>query len=444
MGFFFFILVNAMLFIRPAEVVPALLGVELYFYCILGAFVFGFSDILGYLTGRSIESHPITISVFGILIAILIPPMLMGDAPEAWRCGWTFAKIVVYYVLFVSLVNTPTRLRVLLLCIACFCAAAVSLAVMQYQGFIKLDTLEFAKEFADGRYGEQIEIVRLQGTGAFRDPNELCVLMATVIPICLFFISSSTNLAIRAICLACMPLYGYAIYLTHSRGGFLALVSGLGSLAAVRFGWRRTILIAMLALPILFVLFRGRQTEISTSAGTGKARVELWREWITTFVENPIFGKGAPMPKEDDQKKKKKNSFEPTKHLAHNSYLQSFADIGFFGGCLFIGAWVISLWSIYRCRPDQCLIVDPLTRRMQPFVMAMLVAYAVGMLSLSINFIVATYMMLALGATYPELARRNSLSPAPALKFDVPMMGRYATVGVAFLVSIYVFVRFVA
>lgn len=442
MAYFFFILVNAMLFVRPAEIFSALLGVELYFYCILGAYLFGFSDVLGYLTGRSLESQPITISVFGILIAVVIPPMLLGDGPEAWRVGWYFAKVVAYYILFVSLVTTPARIRILLLTIACCCAAAVTLSVLRYHDVIKLDTLNMVKENVDGQFGEQLQITRLQGTGVFQDPNELCVLMATVLPICLYFIITSKNFGIRTLCLACIPLYGYAAMLTHSRGGFLALVGGLGSLATARFGLKKSLLIGALGLPVLLVLFGGRQTEISTSGGTGKARVELWREWLTTFTENPIFGNGMSLRNEEDQKNK--NTFIATKHLAHNSYLQSFADLGFFGGCLFFGAWVTALWSVYRCRSDQCLIMDPQTRQLQPYIMAMLTAYAIGMISLSVTFVVPTFSMLALATAFPEIARRCSLTPAPAPRFDVPMMGRYATAGVCFLAGIYCFVRFVA
>ncbi len=73
MAFFLFILVNATLFIRPAEIVPALLGWEIYFYVILACLIVAAPDVLRYLMGQGMETQPITLCVFGLMIAILIP-----------------------------------------------------------------------------------------------------------------------------------------------------------------------------------------------------------------------------------------------------------------------------------------------------------------------------------------------------------------------------------
>src|SRR5688572_15533847 len=117
MAYFLFILVNATLFIRPAEIVPAWYGLEIYFYVILACFAFALPDVIRYLTDQSLETQPITLCVFGLLGAILIPSVALGDVAEAWRTGFYFAKVIIYYLLFVSLVTTPARLRTLLVCI---------------------------------------------------------------------------------------------------------------------------------------------------------------------------------------------------------------------------------------------------------------------------------------------------------------------------------------
>src|SRR5688572_30219755 len=117
MAFILFILVNATLFIRPAEIVPALLGWEIYFYVILACLVVSTPEVMRYLTAQSLDRQPITLCVFALLFVILLAPMLAGDVGEAWRTGFTFAKVIVYYLLFVSLVTTPERLRMLVIAI---------------------------------------------------------------------------------------------------------------------------------------------------------------------------------------------------------------------------------------------------------------------------------------------------------------------------------------
>ena len=37
-----------------------------------------------------------------------------------------------------------------------------------------------------------------------------------------------------------------------------------------------------------------------SATGTAQTRVELWREWLTTFRENMLTGKGMSLPKEED------------------------------------------------------------------------------------------------------------------------------------------------
>ena len=456
MAFFLFILVNATLFIRPAEIVPALLGWEIYFYVIVPCLIAAAPDIVKYLTGQSLETQPVTLCVFGLLIAILIPSFLIGDLAEAWRTGFHFAKIIAYYLLFVSLVTTPTRLRALLLCIVAFSAAITLLAVLRYHDVIQLETLQTLEDRTQGMHGTTIIIQRLQGTGIFHDPNELCVLLSAMVPLALYFIFSKNLLALRIGCAALLPLFAYAVFLTGSRGGFIAFAGGLGAFTWLRFGWKRAALIGAVGLPLLLILFAGRQTEISTSTGTAQTRVELWREWLTTWKENMLFGKGMHLPKEEDALKAK-SSYERDRHLAHNSYLQSFADLGLFGGCLFVGAFVTAGWSLYRLapltrgpppgkkgEPDGAVLRDPQLQSMQPYLLAGLLAYGLGMLSLSICYMVPTFMMLGMAVAYTQMAGRSAVVAPKPLRFDLFLLARFAAAGFCFLASLYVFVRFLA
>ncbi|MBM3996337.1 MAG: hypothetical protein FJ303_19620 [Planctomycetes bacterium] len=444
MAYFLFILVNAALFIRPAEIVPELLGWEIYFYLILACSAAAAPDVLKYLTEDSLDKKPITLTVFAMLPAIVLPAMLTGDLAEAWRTVFHFVKIIVYYLLFVSLVNTALRLRILLTCILAFSGIITSLAVLRYHDIIHLATIQTLADTTQGMYGTTVTIQRLQGTGIFHDPNELCVLLSAMVPLALYFLLTSDHLYLRGVCAALLPLFAYAVFLTGSRGGFLAFAGGLGAFVWIRYGWQKAMLIGAVGLPALLILFAGRQTEISTSTGTAQTRVELWREWLTTWRENMLFGKGMNLPKEEAPDPLKYKTDLDRQHVAHNSYLQAFADLGLFGGCLFIGAFVTAFWSLYRFADPDPLWLDDELREMHPHLLAGLTAYGIGMLSLSICYIVPTYMMLGLAVGYADAAKRSTVTPPTPLQFDLPLIARFLAAGVIALCSIYVFVRFVA
>lgn len=442
MAFFLFILVNATLFIRPAEIVPAWYGLEIYFYVILACLAFALPDVVRYLSEKSLELQPITLTVFALLGSILISTMGAGDISETWRCGFYFVKVIVYYLLFVSLVTTPERLRTLLICMLAFCGCVTLLAVLRFHDVIFLETIDALKDSQTGIYGNTIYIKRLQGTGIFHDPNELCVLLSAMMPLAIYFIASPGPMLLRSVCVALVPLFAYAVMLTGSRGGFLAFAGGLGALSFMKFGWKKTALLGAVGVPVLLVLFAGRQTELSTGTNTAQTRIELWREWLTVFKENALVGNGMSLRKEDDGAPKRIDLGK--KHIAHNSYLQGFADLGLVGGCLFVGAFFVAGWSLYRLNDQQSLILDINLKAVQPFMTACVAAYMVGMISLSITYTIPTYLMLALSVAYTRMGQQAALVTPPPLRLDLPLLGRMVAAGIFTLFSIYVFVRFLA
>lgn len=441
MGFFLFLLVNATLFVRPMEIIAELEGVKFYEFFILGSLVLSLPEILSFFAARPLRDQPITLSIFGLFCVNLLPHLTSPG--ELARQFEYFAKVLVYYVLAVSVLNTPTRMRIflgwLLICFICL----TTLTVLQYHEVIDLsppkpERNKLTEFTTDAETGKVIAFGRLMGTGSFADPNEFCAILAVAVPLCCWALSGRHAL-LKPLWLGLLVLSLYGIALTKSRGGFLGLLAGLGAMCYARFGLKKTIILGCSGLPVLLLAFGGRQTEISASAGTGQTRVQLWSEWLTRFREAPLTGGGLRMDSEEDRTLGKTSAADLGGHLAHNSYLQAFADWGCLGGALFLGAFCFAIWGVGRYGAGEALILHPQLRRLQPYLFGAIAAYAVGILSLSMTERVPTYFMLALGCVFPLMTR--SVPPLAPPRFTPRVIGCLVLLSAGFLVFVYVFVR---
>src|SRR5262245_52454840 len=109
MRFFLFILVNAMLFIRPAELLPWLGEFQIYLVCILACFLVSWPAILELARNQRRFLPPIVACALGLLVAIPISDVGNNKTDETFDHTFDYFKVMIYLVLLVSLVNTPER-----------------------------------------------------------------------------------------------------------------------------------------------------------------------------------------------------------------------------------------------------------------------------------------------------------------------------------------------
>lgn len=428
-GFLLFLVVNATLFVRPAEIIPALLGWQIFLVLILACLGVSFPLVLAQLLPDRLSRRPITLCVLGLLVAVVLSHLSHFRIDfEALDTIFEFAKVVVYYLLFVALVNTPSRLRRFLWYFAIFCAVLATLSVLQYHEVLELPGRATIKSFIfDASIGREVAMRRLQSTGIFQDPNDFCLIAVVGLLLCAYWLNNKRASLLRWLWLAPIGVLGYAILLTQSRGGFVALVAGLAVYAWHRFGWMKSLLLGAVFLPAALVVFAGRQTTISAEESTGQSRIQLWSDGLQYVREAPLFGIGA-------------NEYgERSGHVAHNSFLHAFAELGLFGGVLFLGAFYVARRSVAALgkRPHQ--IVEPEMRRLFPYLLAVVTAYGVGMLALSLCYVMPTFTILGLATAYGHAVRATP--PVPERQFDFRMLTRMAVVSVVFLVFMYVVVR---
>lgn len=427
MDFFLFLLANAALFLRPAEVVPGLQDMELYKFLIVPALLAALPAVIQELALERLGSRPISICVLGLWLMVPLSLLAHGEVDKAGEVGLEFSKVVAYYFLFVAVVHSAERLRRFLWWLAVFTTATVLLAVLRYQGVVTLPTLAPTQDLREDSFGGVQVYVRLAGTGIFQDPNDFSLLLVWGIPLALYFLTDGSRSLGRLCWLGPLALFGYALILTQSRGGLLAVLLGLGVLFRARFGARRALLLLALAVPLMFLIATGRQRDLQLTADTAQQRYQLWSDGLIFLREAPLVGIGA-------------QQFQVRAGLvAHNSFLHAYSELGFLGGTLFLGAFFYGLWELERRRPERAFLEDPRLRRGQPYVLAVVAGYAALLLSLSHVYSVPTYMVLGLTTTYLSLA--VACPPVPLPRFTFQLVQRLALAGIGFLLATYILVR---
>ncbi len=488
-GFALFILANAVLFVRPSDAFPALEGVEFYRWLLIASFAVSFPAVLHYLGSSPISSRPIDVCIFALFPFLVLSSQAAGGFDTAWENGVAFFKIIVYYLLLVSLVTTPRRMGVFIGWLILFSAVVTVVAALDFYKVIEIPRAVMET----GKVAE-IDVNRMYGPGIFQDPNDICVLIVTCMILLIGKLADRRGGLVRWLWLLPLAVFLFGFYLTRSRGGLVALGAGLGIAVRVRYGWPRAILMSVLGLPLL-ALLSSRQLEISTTATTGQERIHLWSEGFVMFRSSPLFGVGP-------------DGFrDQAGHVAHNSYIQTFSELGFLAGMFFLGATVLSFWGLYRLRacavtpppppppPTRsggsqtafpplsasgrglrtCAVTpppqppSPMRRggsqtafpplsasgwglgggvpqfldadlhQLYPFLLGAVTAYAAGMMTLSLNMLVVTYTFMALAGVFLSMAITR-----PAVKrdqFDAALLVRLTGLAVLFLSGMFVFVR---
>ncbi len=443
MDYFLFLLVNANLFLRPAELVPALEKLPLYQWFILACLLVSAPKLVG-LTMSQAARHPVTLCVLGIFVLVFFSHLANSDMERLAEEVFEFFKVIIYFLLFLALVNSPGKLRFLVGCVILFGVITVAASVLEYHHLIELPNLKVndAELQVNEITGEATRIERLMLTGILHDPNEFCVFLGILCMLTLYGLSNSKLGIARFVWILPLLLFCYGIYLTKSRGGLLALLAGLFTYAVCVWGLRRAATAACLFVPVvalgLLVGGADRQASISLSEGTGRARLDLWSDWLMKFRGSPIFGEGPLIAVAPVDETKAALRFNP-QQLAHNSYLQSFGDLGVLGGMLFIGAFFFAFRALACFHRSDIKIVDPNLRRLYPYLFGALVVYMTGMMSLSICYVLPTYFMLALAVSFTGMtATEPRLAPA---RLDGVGVRHVALASVGMLAVILMFVK---
>jgi O-antigen ligase len=295
----------AFLYIRPQDFMPALEGMPIML--MLGgataALVFLHRAVRHRaLVFARVPQHLFVLWFFAAIIASQLALMHLSGALEA---SLDFVPTLVMYFLVVELVTTPRRVKIVF-----FVLVHLTL-VLAVQGLVQHVT-------GAGFGGQKMYEGRIQAVGIFSDPNDLALIINTVLPLMVLFVLQSRSLLVRIYAFVVSCVFVYAVFLTASRGGLLCL--GLMSILLFQRKFGKIVGVGVgLAVMGALVVLGPRMNTISPEEASSYGRLEAWVLGMQLFKSSPLFGVGYH------------NFMEYHFRTAHNSFVLCASELGLFG-----------------------------------------------------------------------------------------------------------------
>lgn len=315
--FFLSMLYLILTIIRPQDYLPGLVGIPLLPVVLL----------LAFLCWLVSASKTFAAPQFWILPAFLLV-LMVSEVTSGWAGGAIeqlakFGPVVIAFFVFATAVSLG-RARVLTaFAVFTLCAAVLALhGVDQFYHGIGWTGMGMSEDN------------RIQYIGIFNDPNDLGLLFVATLPMA-FYLSARGGFFRRIFWLAVAALLLYGIFLTNSRGAFLAVMVIGGVYLWRTRGLLTAGVLGSLGMALLLML-PSRAQEIDVDEESAFGRVDAWYEGLHMFLSHPLFGVGA-------------GNFTDYNYLtAHNSFVLVLAETGLAGYILWLAFVGYCFWMMAR------------------------------------------------------------------------------------------------
>jgi O-antigen ligase len=301
-----------------------------------------------------------------------------------------YIDFVVFFFVTIAVVNSPSRLRWVLL------AAVVGIAYGSAD--IIREWLYFHNSMAGYRAGDSVG-----------DGNYFSTSAALILPFVFLMIFHARKLSGKLFFSGCLLISLVAIMLTGSRGGALAVaVSFLYVIWHSRHRVRNLALLGVLILPLaIFLPASPVQRFLHPTAhgiNTEQTRLWAWMAGLRMFETHPFLGVGL-------------GNFKPLmpvyatpgvdfKSIAHNTYIEYLAELGPAGLFLFVAIASCSFRSLRRVRMQSRSTGPPSVLYLAALALESgLLGYLVGAIFLSAEYEKLYWMVIFLSICLPGMMR---------------------------------------
>lgn len=381
----------ATIYIRPGELFPPLAAFHV-------TEVVGVAAVLAALFSLVLEPRPFTNLPIDWCFLGFCVATILSNPSNGWLGGSYVALVgllplVCFYFLIRVAVRTGPQLRGLIVVLVILTGfQAVNGLVQHFTGVGLGNTTAFVQsDFEQGEDGLIRQVTRIQGTGIFNDPNDLAMTLVVVVPFLFtWFLSGDSGFIRRSIGIAAAGVVAYALVLTQSRGGFLGLAALCASYSYRRFGRMAAAAIGVAVIGVFLIAGPSRLQRMESGEESAQGRIKAWAAGLEMLKSRPVLGVGY------------EQFTEHNNLVAHNSFVHTFAELGFVGEYFLVGMFY---WLIVG-NGSARNVSGAASSRLALDIWASGIGVIVCACFLSRQYIPVLYIPLALGASRVSIERQ--------------------------------------
>jgi probable O-glycosylation ligase (exosortase A-associated) len=202
--------------------------------------------------------------------------------------------------------------------------------------------------------GGNLQVLRGPG-GMLEDNNDFSLALCMALPLLIHIGSSEKRAVLRRGVWLMVPLTMLTVIMTHSRGGFLSLVACMGVLT-----WRSrnrvagfslafvAAIVAILVVPQSYI-DRIKSIEHYEQDGSAMGRLAAWTVAVKMASAHPVLGVGFTNFRRHYHEYSQPGEFV---RVAHNSYLQVWAETGTLCLALYLFLIFYTVWRLWLLRRE--------------------------------------------------------------------------------------------
>lgn len=324
MLFFGVLIFISLIVIRPQDFVPGFMGTRIVFY------VMGFMSFAWLISNIKKELIRTQLDKFVIFFLIWCSVSTISTHWVSYVVAKSIEqlKVLLIYFFVITVVNTRSRFNIALWYIVGCMFLVAAMGILQAYG---IDLTGAGIGWAADK-----GVWQIRGAGNFDNPNDLAYSVVLIVPFALGRLLEGPGLVVRFVCTGALATALYCIYLTHSRGGLLALAV---CLAFWLFTWvksptwkRVALVVCLVGVVAAFSLQTRGYRDDQSSMG----RVYAWVAGMEMITSHPLLGVG------------KDQFLEHHERDSHSSYVRAGAETGFVGLYAFVGILFTLFWFLKR------------------------------------------------------------------------------------------------
>lgn len=336
------------------------------------------------------KARPVVVCLLGFMLWMVLSSYFAFDTVVAWQATEPIAKIVLPFVVGITLIDSYGKVK------------ALAWVIMLSQGYVAYD-------LNMSYYGGYNRLTDVGFGGMDNNCNAIAMVCGAGFA---FFLGLAETGWRRWLAFLCAALMTHAILFAFSRGGMLALiVAGGTSFVLIP---KRPIYYGYLLLAVLLALrlagpevrtrFYSTFAEQETRDSSAQSRLDMWGICWDMTLSNPFVGVGP-------------NNFPvlaatvglTENKQAHSLWMQAAAELGFPGVGFLLAFYLTTIWRLWSIARETRVFAPDIANCCN-MVIASLVGFMVAAQFVSLAGLEIPYYVALVGAGYIKLSDQFDLA----------------------------------